>query len=407
MRRSAAVLVAAGMIVSGLAAAPSASAAPGDPAPGWVAPEGEAHRDVAVSGSGRVFSVSLPETGTLDHSSLEHGYLADWARLDVPPSSQGGVVAGPGDYAMAVTGNVSRVFDGTSWDGPVTISPEVWRSKLVGNSDGDAALLWSGGSGLPFLSRLDRGGSWVTGRVPGVPADVPRDVAINNAGKVTVVWAVPTATTSAIRRSVLRPGTTTWSSPRQIGTVNTPRPRLTLVTEGEGRETLLAGNKLWRQEGTTELPTYQFRTSVRAKLATSTAGTRLVWSEQANGEHQFYARSARTGWGPRVLLWEHPGPTDPGCDQGNEFGVGMIPGGRTYIAVAIRSEVGETTEVCGGPYAQFITLDRSNSFLNRRFIFYSHQGTPFQVAAGTAGPVVLEYEPGDWYVDWQMQFYSR
>ncbi|MFD2792778.1 hypothetical protein ACFS27_04360 [Promicromonospora vindobonensis] len=406
MRRSTAAIIVTGVLLAG-AAAPPASAAPGDPAPGWSTRPGETHRDVAVAGSGRVFSVSLPETGTLDHSALEHGYQSDWSRIEVPPSSQGGVIAGPGDYAMAVTGNVSRVFNGTSWNDPVTISPEIWRSKLVSNKDGDAALLWSGGSGLPFLSRLERGGSWVTGRVTGAPADVPRDVAINNAGKVTVVWAAPTgASTAEIRRTVLRPGGTSWFASRRIGTVNTARPPLTLVAEGEGRETVLAGNKLWWQETVTEKPTYQFRTSVRAKLATGDTATRLVWAEEANTEHQFYTRAAGTSWGPRVMLWEHPGPADD-CDQGNEVGVGMVPGGRAYIATAIRSEVGETTEVCGGPYAAFQAVDRWSRVLGASGLFYSNAGSPFQIATGTAGPIVLEYEPGDWYVDWRMRFFSR
>ena len=406
MRRSAAATIAVGVLLLGLAA-PSASAAPGDPAPGWSAPEAETHRDVAVSGSGRVFSLSLPETGTLDHSALEHGYQSDWSRIDIPPSSQGGVIAGPGDYAMAVTGNVSRVFNGTSWEDPVMIHPEVWKSKLVSNKDGDAALLWSGGSGLPFLSRLERGGSWVTGRVTGAPADVPRDVAITNTGRVTVVWAAPTgAKTAEIRRTVLRPGGTNWFASRRIGTVNTARPPLTLVAEGEGRETVLAGNKLWWQETLTEKPTYQFRTSVRAKLATGDTATRLVWSEEANTEHQFYTRAAGTSWGPGVLVWENPGSPDE-CDLGNEFGVGMVPGGRTYIAAAIRSEVGETTEVCGGPYSIFRVLDRWSNVLGTSGFFYSSTGTPLQVEAGTAGPIVLEYEPGDWFVDWTMEFYSR
>jgi hypothetical protein len=120
MRRSSvAVVIAAGMLLPGLFAVPAA-ARPGDPAPGWPVTRHEVmHREVAVSGSGRVFGVGLPDTGTVDHSLLEHGVGDDWSRTEILPRSRGGVVAGPDDYAVAVTGNVSRVFDGTVWGDPV------------------------------------------------------------------------------------------------------------------------------------------------------------------------------------------------------------------------------------------------------------------------------------------------
>lgn len=409
MRRTA---VAAGIAASVLAAAlvagtTTASAAPGDPAFGWLAPDGEVHRDVAVSGSGRVFSVSLPEPGTMDHSWLEVGRWREWSRVEVPPSSQGGMIAGPGDYAMAVTGNVSWLFDGTGWDGPVTITAqEIGTSKLVSNTDGDAALLWSAPGGRPYLSRLVRGGSWVTNRVPTVLVDAPRDVAINNAGKVTVVWAAPKGTTAEIRRTVIQPGATTWSPSTPIGTVETPRPRLRLVTEGEGRETLVAGNRLWRQASSTRLPTYQFRTSNRTELAAGDALTRLVWAGKTGEEHRFYSRSAGTSWGPRVLMWSEVGSLE--CPNSPWFGVGMVPGGRSYAALVVRTDVGETTDSCGGPYETLVTLDRFDGILNRSGGLDSAiPTTPFQIVGGTGGPIVVEHEVGNWTVDWRLQFFDR
>lgn len=408
MRRTVAASIAAGVLATALVAgAPTAPAAPGDPASGWSSPPGDVHRDVAVSGSGRVFSVSLPEPGTEDHSWLEHGRWREWTRLDIPPTSRGAVIAGPGDYAMAVTGNVSRVFDGTGWTDPVMITAqEIGASKLVANTDGDAALLWSAPGGRSHLSRLVRGGSWVTNRVPSVLVGAPRDVAINEAGKVTVVWAEPRATTAGIWRTVLRPGGTTWSSPVLLGTVEAPRPRLRLVTEGEGRETLLAGNRLWRQASSTQMPTYQFRTSRRAELAAADTRTRLVWAGLTGDEHRFYTRSAGASWGPRVLAWSSRGPSD--CPESPWFGVGMVPGGRSYVATAVRTDVGETTEVCGGPFAALVTLDRFDGVLNTsRALDTALQTTPFQIVGGTSGPVVVEYEPGNWTVDWRVQFFDR
>lgn len=407
MRRTAGASIAAGVLATALLAGAPASAAPGDPAFGWSSPEGEVHRDVAVSGSGRVFSVSLPEPGTQEQSWLEHGRGLEWSRFDVPASSQGGVIAGPGNYAMAVTGSVSWLFNGMGWDGPVTITAQdVARSKLVGNKDGDAALLWSAPGGRSYLSRLERGGTWVTRRVPSVLVDAPRDVAINNAGKVTVVWAAPKGTTAEIRRTVIQPEATTWSPSVALGAVDHPRPRLRLVTEGGGRETLLARDKLWRQSTSTTMPTYQFRTSNRAELAAGDSLTRLVWAGTVGDEHRFYTRSAGTSWGHRVLMWSEVGSLE--CPNSPWLGVGMVPGGRAYAALVVRTDVGETTDSCGGPYETLVTLDRFDGILNRSGGLDSAiPTTPFQIVGGTGGPIVVEHEVGNWTTDWRMQFFDR
>jgi hypothetical protein len=231
-------------------------------------------------------------------------------------------------------------------------------------------------------------------------------VAINNAGKVTVVWAAPKGATAEIRRTVIRAGATTWSPSVAIGTVDHPRPRLRLVTEGEGRETLLARNKLWRQASSTRMPTYQFRTSSRAELAASDTLTRLVWAGLVGEEHRFYSRSAGTSWGPRVLMWSEVGSTE--CGDSPWFGVGMVPGGRSYAALAVRTDVGETTDSCGGPFAVVATLDRFDGILNLRGALGSAiPTTPFQVVGGTSGPIVVEHEVGNWTVDWRLDFFDR
>ena len=410
MRRTVvAASIAAGVLAISLVAGMStASADPGDPAFGWRSPEGEVHRDVAVSGAGRVYSLSLPEPGRQEHSWLERGRWLEWERLEIPPVTTGGMIAGsPGDYAMAVAGNQSYLFNGTGWDGPVPITAqEIGRSKLVSNTDGDAALLWSAPGGRSYLSRLERGGSWGTHRVPSVLVDVPRDVAINNAGKVTVVWAAPKGTTAEIRRTVIQAGATTWSPSMPIGTVDHSRPRLRLVTEGEGRETVLARNKLWRQASSTQMPTYQFRTSSRAELAASDTLTRLVWAGQVGEEHRFYSRSAGASWGSRVLMWSSVGSTE--CGDSPWFGVGMVPGGRSYAALVVRTDVGETTDSCGGPYETLVTVDRFDGILNRSGGLDSAiPTTPFQIVGGTGGPIAVEHEVGNWTTDWRVQFFDR
>ncbi|MFC8798978.1 hypothetical protein ACFT2C_14685 [Promicromonospora sp. NPDC057138] len=409
MRRTVvAASIAAGVLATSLVAGLStASAAPGDPAFGWSSPDGEVHRDVAVSGSGRVFTLSLPEPGRQDHSWLEVGRWLEWSRLEIPPVTTGGMIAGPGDYAMAVAGNQSYLFDGAGWEDPVLITAqEIGRSKLVSNTDGDAALLWSAPGGRSYLSRLDRGGSWDTHRVPSVLVDVPRDVAINNAGKVTVVWAAPKGNTAEIRRTVIQAGASTWSPSVAIGTVDNPRPRLRLVTEGEGRETVLARNKLWRQASSTQLPTFQFRTSNQTELAASDTLTRLVWAGQVGDEYRFYSRSAGTSWGSQVLMWSNAGSSE--CPNSPWFGVGMVPGGRSYAALVVRTDVGETTDSCGGPFAVVATLDRFDGILNvRGGLDSAIPTTPFQIVGGTSGPIAVEHEVGNWTTDWRVQFFDR
>lgn len=423
MRRSAVVAIAVGVLVAGLAAA--SAAAPGDPAPTWPVRYAMAPRDAAVAGSGRVFEVGLPRTGSLDHSVLSHGRTAsifnEWSSVRLPPSSDGGVIAGRGDYAVAVTGNTSRVFDGTdgvNWLDPVTIAEGIEESNLVGNADGDAALLWNTADGTPFVSRMARGGTWETVSAPDLPLDAPRDVVINNAGKITVVWAVPTGTTSEIRRSILRAGSTAWSSALRVGIVDNPRPRLSIVTDGQGRETVIARNMLWRQESSNRLPVFQFRTSVRAKAATGDTVTRIVWPAKSDGRYEIRTRyvGQDNDWRDQTVLWSRRAPLDPVCDRGIEFGVGMIPGGRSYVAAGIRHEADPVNDVCDGrEIADFLTVNLSDDVLNLQDLGYYSMGGPFRIKAGTAGPVVLEYKtghvPGDpefpFDGSWVMRFFTR
>ncbi|WP_369375106.1 hypothetical protein AB1046_10710 [Promicromonospora sp. Populi] len=418
MRRSAAVVIAAAAL-TGLVA-PTASAAPGDPAPGWPNERYDVmYRDVDVSGSGRVFAVGLPDPDILDYSFLEHGVGADWSSVEVPVRSEGGVVAGPDDYAVAVTGNVSRVFNGSSWGGPVQIAAAIGESKLVGNTNGDAALLWTApGGGTPQLSRLIRGGTWQTVPLANDLAGALADVVINDAGKVTVVWADRTGATSQIGRVVLQKGSSTWASAGDLGSVNNTRPKISIVTDGQGRETVIAGNKLWRQTTSTTLPRYQFRTSTRAVLATGTTGTRLIWAVKTSGRYEIRTRFADPQWRAEKLLWWHDAPTDPSCDKGIQFGVGMVPGGRSYVAVGIRHDIDDINLVCEGvEIADILTVDRADGVLNQRHLSDYSNGGPFQVDASSRGPVVVTYEyeddgdgvggepPADGF--WYMRFYSR
>jgi hypothetical protein len=393
----------------------TAQAEPGDPLPSWPERHGLAYRDVGVSGSGRVFDVLLPEGGYLYYSALEHGYEDEWSQTRVLPREGGGVVTGPGNYALAVVGNRSYIFGGTSWSEPVTIAEGMTGIDVVGNRDGDVAVLWTGPAGASYLSRHARGGSWETVQVPNVPAGSPiRDVVLNDAGKTTVVWAAPSGETSQIRRSIVRAGSTSWSTPQTVGTVNDPAPNLTLATDGEGRETLIAGNRLFRQESTSTPHTYQFRTSVRAQIATGNTATRVVWPVTTSGRYEIRTRYIETTWRPETTLWSHTRPTGDYCDLGIELGVGMIPGGRAYVGVGIRQFDDGLPPECAD-IAELVTVNRSDDVLNEQPLGTYTTGGPFQVEANSHGPIAVEYlyqayeaDPmGDRDGYYSMRFFAR
>lgn len=404
----AAAAAAACTLLTGLVAVPatataptktSAQAEPGDPLPSWPERPGLARRDVSVSGSGRVFDVLLPQAGYLYYSLLEHGYEDDWSETEVGPREEGGVVTGPENYAVGVVGNQSYIFDGASWSDPTTIAEGMTDLDVVGNDNGDVAIVWTGPTGATYLSRHSRGGSWETIQVPNVPSGLQvRDVVLNDAGKTTVVWAAPSGETSQIRRSIVREGSSSWSAPQTVGTVNNPVPNLTLATDGQGRETLIAGNQLFRQENTSTNHTFQFRTSVRAQIATGENGTRIIWPVSTSGRYEIHTRYTESAtWRAEATIWSHVAPAREACNMGIELGVGMVPGGRAYAGVGIR-RTDESTPSCAN-IADLITVSRFDDVLNEEPLGTYTTGGPFQIEANTLGPVVVEYLYETYYAD--------
>ena len=272
-----------------------------------------------MSGSGRVFDVLLPKGGYLNYSAVEHGYEAAWLQTRVLPQEQGGVVTGPEDYALAVVGNRSYIFDGTSWSEPVTIAEGMTELDVVGNSDGGVSVLWTGPAGATYLSRHTRGGSWETIQVPNIPAGLlVRDVVLNDAGKTTVVWAAPSGEPprSAARSCVRGPPP---GPPRSRGHGRTTRaPNLTLATDGQGRETLIAGNQLFRQESASTPPrTSSARASGRRSLP-ATPATRVIWPVNTSGRYEIRTRYIETTWRPdSTTLWSRVGRRGTDCDRGS------------------------------------------------------------------------------------------
>jgi hypothetical protein len=151
--------------------------------------------------------------------------------------------------------------------------------------------------------------------------------------------------------------------------------------------------RIWRQESSTRLPVFQFRTSVRAKAATGDTATRVVWPVKSAGRYEVRTRYIEHDgdWRAEEVLWSRRAPLDPACDRGIELGVGMVPGGRSYVAAGIRHEADPVNDLCDGQeIADFLTINRFDDILNLQDLGYYSMGGPFQIEAGAAGPVALE-----------------
>ena len=191
--------------------------------------------------------------------------------------------------------------------------------------------------------------------------------------------------------------------------MDSPRPKLMIAADGQSRETLQVGNRLWRQLTVNAFPTYRFRTSGLAQLATGATGTRVVWPVKTGGRYEVRTRYIEQDWSPEAVLWSRAVPAAAACDLGIEVGAGMVPSGRSYVALGIRHEV----DACGGvEIAEVLTVDRRDGLLNRVPIGHYMTGGPFQVDAAARGPVALEYEYEHTDINnadglWYMRFFSR
>ncbi|MFC8798979.1 hypothetical protein ACFT2C_14690 [Promicromonospora sp. NPDC057138] len=433
MRRSAAAIIAAGMLLAG-AVAPPASAAAGDPLPGWEPRPEEAHREVSVAPSGRVFVDASSEPGYKPISYLEDGYQDDWVRTETDPASWTGLATGADGYAVDIRFSVGgparyRVHDGDAWGDIGTFyDGEVRDAVMDSNSAGDVAvLLRQFDPTRAILARLPHGGQWVLQDL-GFPTDFPADIVINEQGKTTVVWAVGiwagTHQYSEIIRTSVRAGTTSEGKRQLVGTVDrtgqSTQIHLAIDSDGEGRETIIARNRVWRQPHTSRPHEYQMKIGLRGLLATGDMTTRVVWP--ATTETGYEVRSVLfddAGRHPQSTLWSHAAPPS-GCraDAGLgaiALGVGMVPGGRSYVAAGIERGI-DSDGVCPD-IASLLVVDRGDRVLAEQPLGYFAVGDEFQVATAAAGPVVVEFKNWDDDADpisedqpdgrYSMQFFHR
>ncbi|WP_369371390.1 hypothetical protein AB1046_21870 [Promicromonospora sp. Populi] len=390
--------------------APSASASPGDQLNSWAVRPEDAHRNVAVADSGRVFVDALSESGYKPVSYLEHGYENDWVRTETGPSTWSGLATGPDNYAVNVRVTVDgpasyRVHDGDTWtDSSTFYDGPVHRAYIDANSDGDVSvLLQLRPDGGMILARLLQSGEWTFVELPSGPIPLrAADLVLNEQGKTTVVWAIPFEGTSIINRWIVREGSDRPAQSNRVITVNGTRVPLSIVSDGAGRETIIAGNQLWRQPHTSTPHEYRMRTSIHAGLAAGESATRVAWPILTE-----------TGYAIRTLLfddvadrrqhviWSHP-VTPTRCHAGSgldnlALGIGMVPGGRSYVAVGIRRG-SETSGTCRSITA-LLVVNRTDQVLNYQSIGDFSNGDEFQVAAGAAGPIAVEFKSWDDHAD--------
>lgn len=420
MRRRIVGALAAALV---LAATPlPAHAAPGDPAPGWPTQRSGGTWSAAVSQSGRVHTVAHPVPGEgYEVISLSSTYNGTWPAPTEIPGYGGSVRAGSGAYGIAVSYGpdsflVSREFVGGRWTAPETIGELDHTTSFVTNTDGDAVVVWRAPDGL-MAGLHPRGGTWTTLPVTGVPEDGYFAATINDTGKVTVVWAEATSTTTqAVRRTVLRPGATTWTAPQTLGTVSPTGGAPRIASDGQGRETITAGGKLWRQQTTSSTPSYAFAVGRDAELAAGTTDTRVVWPYR-NGRYlsvrtrHFAQTSTTQGWGPTTTVWAKTFPTTVPvrCREHINLGLGMAPAGRSYVALGVVADSSSTA--CSGNKARLVTLDRTSTPLNDVAIGSYFDGTAFGVAVNARGPVAVSHQADGADNGWgdtnYLQFFSR
>jgi len=416
MRRPVIAVLAAAVVLTG--APVHAQAAPGDPAPGWPTQVNGYTWSVAVSQSGRVSTLALPVPGESAQVLLSSSYDGTWPTPTDVPGYTGDVRAGPGAYAIAVTRGdddvlVSRELVSGRWAEPRTIGAIDRATTLDANTDGDTVLVWRSPEG-PTAGIHPRGGTWTTLPVPVVPEDGYFAAAINDTRKVTVVWAEATGTTTqAVRRTVLRPGATAWTTPQTLGTVPSGgAPRI--VTDGQGRETITAGGKLWRQETTNSTPAYAFAVGPDAVLAAGTTDTRVAWPHY-NGRYvsvrtrHFKQTSTTQGWRPTTTLWArtYPEGVPALCRSYVNVGLDMAPAGRSYVAFGAVARGG-----CPEGNLRLVTLDRTSTPLNDVVVadHYGY-GTAPDVTVGARGPVAVDYQTDGADNGWgdtnYLDFFSR
>lgn len=410
-----------------LAATPlPAHAAPGDPAPGWPDRRSDGPWSVAMSESGRAFTVARSAPDVPGTFFLNTSYNGTWPAATEFSEYGGTVRAGSGAYGILVSSLedstlVSREFLGGQWTDPEPIGELLNITSLDTNADGDAVIAWRSPDGL-MAGIHPRGGSWTTFPASTAPSAALPSVAINDTGKVTLVWAEATSSTiTTIRRSVLRPGETTWTTPQTLGSTTTPDGTPRIVTDGAGRETIVAGGKLWRQQTTSSTPAYAFAVGQDADVAAGTTDTRVIWPYK-NGRYlsvrtrHFTQTSAVPtstvqGWGPTTTVWAKNFPTTvpARCRQEVHTGLGIAPAGRSYVALGVVADSGSTA--CSGNKARLVTLDRTSAPLNDVAIGGYFNGGWFGVAVNARGPVAVDYQADGADNGWgdtnYLQFFSR
>jgi hypothetical protein len=195
---------------------------------------------------------------------------------------------------------------------------------------------------------------------------------------------------------------------------------LAIDSDGQGRETIIARNRVWRQPHTSRPHEYQMKIGIRGLLATGDTMTRVVWPVSTSSGYSIRSVLFNdAGRHPQSTLWTHATPpaacrADAGLNA-MVLGVGMVPSGRSYVAAGIERGI-DTDGVCPD-IARFLVVGLRDQVLAEQSLGYFAVGDEFQVATGATGPIVVEFKNWDDHADpisedqpdgrYSMQFFNR
>lgn len=391
-----------------------AYADPLDPAPGWTTQNSEGERYVVLDGAGGVHVVERMPS----HSNvlLRYGKDGHWSRA-AEFGGPGLLATGNGRYAVLAENFVSqdggvvfhefwaRLFSDGQWGSPTVVGEfeddtQNSRLWLDTNSRGDAVMAWSFHAGGPvFAATLSRGGSWQGS--PPTPLRLGHrfrlaNPVISEAGKVSLVWFAPGSSGSGeVMRSVLPAGATQWSPAKPVSSLTITDPAtLDLDTDGQGRETVAAGSRVWRQVRTGSGFRYQFQAigSRSVDVVSSGPRTRLVWMLRSGRQYTVKTRIITDTLRPTKTVWTKtfPSSVPTSCLLAHGANAGIAPQGRSYLVWGISSNV-RRNSVCPASVTRAAAINAADRVVGSRVLGRGPGRPKFQISVTGEGPVAVSY----------------
>lgn len=409
MKCSLAIAIATGIALAALPT--SAYAEPTDPAPGWTTQSSGDERYAVLDGAGGVHDVErMP-----GHSNvlLRYGKDGHWSRAT--QAGGPGLLATGNDRYAVLAGSSFRpdgglvfhefwagLFSDGQWGSPTVVGEledDTPKSRLWldTNSRGDAVMAWSKHVGGPvYAATLSRGGSWQASLTPleHSPSRLANPV-INEAGKVSLVWFAPGSPgRGQVMRSVLPAGATRWSPAKPVSSLTITDPAtLDLDTDGQGRETVAAGSRVWRQVHAGSGFRYQFQATGSRSVDVVSSGprTRLVWILRSGRQYTVKTRIITDTLRPTKTVWTKtfPSSVPTSCLLADGANAGIAPQGRSYLVWGISSNV--RNSACPASVTRAAAVNAADRVVGSRVLGRGPGRPKFRISVTGEGPVAVSY----------------